>query len=269
MRLCQQGRIALDCPLAAYLPNLPESWNAVTVRHCLAHQSGIPAYTDVEAYWRLTRAEKSHEQILDLVRDLPPRFPPGERHAYDNSGFYLLGMVIEAVTQQSYADYLRAAIFEPLHMTQTRVNDYRQLVAQRAQGYDFEGDRQHNRAYYDTSNTFSAGILLSTVRDLLAWSAALHNDAVLSAESRLLWWTPQPSRVDNERENGYALTLGWFIVDDPLAQFYGHNGSIPGFASAFLHFPSTKLTTVLLCNAGHVRAPHKIALDILRDQGLI
>ena len=273
MRLAQDGRIALDDPVSAYVAELPETWQPVTIRHCLAHQSGIPNYTAVERYWQITRDDKSHAQVLDLVRDLPLTFAPGTRHAYDNTGFYLLGMLIEAVTGQSYWEYLDTIIFKPLGMTHTLANDYDRIVPNRAQGYVYGQDdgSLHNKRFYDTSNTFSAGILLSTVRDLLAWAEALHSDAILNAASRDLWWTPHPSQTANERETAYpyTLTLGWFIVDDPIAQFYGHNGGIEGFASALLYFPATEISAVVLTNCNFVNAPHKLALDLLRDLTLI
>ena len=271
LRLAQDRRIALDDPVSTYVANLPEAWQSITIRHCLAHQSGIPNYTSVERYWQITREAKSHAQILDLVRDLPLNFAPGTRHAYDNTGFYLLGMLIEAVTQKSYGDYLREIIFEPLNMTHTLANDYDRIVPHRAQGYVYGDGALHNKRFYDISNTFSAGILLSTVRDLLTWAKALHSDVILNVASRDLWWTPQPSQTGNERSTTYpyTLTLGWFIVDDPLGQFYGHNGGIEGFASAFLHFPQSDITAVVLTNCNFVNAPHQLALDLLRDLRLI
>ena len=269
LRLVQDGHIKLDDPVSSYVAHLPEAWQPITIRHCLAHQSGIPNYTSVERYWQITREAKSHEQILALVRDLPVNFPAGTRHAYDNTGFYLLGILIEAVTHQTYGDILRELIFAPLSMTQTQANDYDRIIPGRAQGYVYGDGALHNKRFYDTSNTFSAGILLSTVRDLLRWTASLHSDAILNTQSRDLWWTAQPSQAANERDNHYTLTLGWFIVDDALGQFYGHNGGIEGFASAFLHFPKTEISAVVLTNCNFVNAPHKLALDLLHDLRLI
>jgi D-alanyl-D-alanine carboxypeptidase len=96
LHLAQHDKISLDQPIITYLPDLPQTWNAITVRHCLAHQSGIPNYTSVETYGNYARDAKSHEKVLDLVRNLPLNFPPGTRHACDNTGFYLLGLLIEA-----------------------------------------------------------------------------------------------------------------------------------------------------------------------------
>jgi CubicO group peptidase (beta-lactamase class C family) len=269
LRLAQDARLELDAPLARYLPALPDAWHGITIRHCLAHQSGIPNYTAVERYWEITRAAKSHDEVLGLVRDLPLSFAPGTRHSYDNTGFYLLGRVIEAVIGKPYGDALRELIFAPLGMTHTQANDYRKIIPHRAQGYGLRDGVLANKDFYDISNTFSAGVLLSTVRDLLAWSAVLHTDAILNAASRDLWWTVQPSAANNERENHYRLTLGWFIVDHPQAQFYGHNGGIEGFASSLIHFPQPQVTAVVLCNSNAVGDPHQIALDLLGNLGLL
>jgi D-alanyl-D-alanine carboxypeptidase len=261
--LAQAGQIKLDDPLATYL-TLPDTWQAITVRHALAHQSGSPSYTDVSRYWDMTREAKLHSQVLDLVRELPLTFAPGSRHAYDNTGFYLLGLLIETISGQPYGDCLRTRIFEPLGMEQTQANDYDRIVLNRAQGYHYRDGVISNKAFYDTSNTFSAGNLLSTVGDLLGWSASLFDNSMLSDSYRRLWWTPHPSQAGNEREHRYTMGLGWFIVDSEVGQFYGHNGSVAGFGSAFLYVPTLNATAVVLCNAGHVHAPHQIALQALQ-----
>ncbi len=262
--LAQRGTIALDDFVAKYLPNLPETWQTITIRHCLAHQSGIPNYTSVETYWNYSRDAKSHEEVLDLVRELPLNFPPGTRHAYDNTGFYLLGMLIEAVSGKSYGDYLQENILKPLGMIHTRANDYDAIVPNRAQGYVYADGVLRNKPFYDISNTFSAGILLSSVSDLMLWKASLFNDSILNTDSRKVWWTPHLSEAGNERPH-YSVGLGWFILDDPVGRFYGHNGGIPGFATAFLYLPATDTTAVLMCNCNYVNEPHKIALAAVQQ----
>lgn len=269
LRLAQDARVSLDDSISNYVSGLPETWHAVTIRHCLAHQSGIPNYTSIAHYWEITRVAKSHADVLALVRDLPLSFAPGARYSYDNTGFYLLGMLIEAVTGQPYGEYLRSTIFEPLGMSSTIANDYMRIIPHRAQGYVLRDGVLANKDYYDISNTFSAGILLSTVRDLLRWSAALSTNAVLNDASRELWWRVHPSQENNERASNLSLTLGWFIVGHPKARFYGHNGGIEGFASSLIHFPTTGITAVVLCNGGQVSEPHQIALDLLEDMRLL
>lgn len=263
--LAQRKQIELDKPISSYLDNLPPAWQNVTIKHCLAHQSGIRSYTNVEAYWEITRQDKSQEDILDLVRDLALDFEPGTRNAYDNTGFYLLGMAIEAVTGDSYAAFLQENIFKPLSMTDTLANDYAKIIPHRAQGYVSKDGILKNKPFYSTSNTFSGGILLSTIRDLVKWHSALFDDRILNAHFRQLWWQPHLSQEGNERESHYSIGLGWFIVDSPLGQFYGHNGNISGFSSAYLYFPETDTLAIVLCNAGHIRSPHEIAFAVIQE----
>ncbi len=269
LRLVQQGKVNLDNAIAHYLTDLPASWDAITIRHCLTHQSGIPNYTGVENYWEKHRHQKSHAEVLDLARNRPLDFDPGTRYSYDNTGFYLLGMVIEAVSEQAYADYLQDEIFDPLAMLQTQGNDYEKIIPHRAQGYAYHAGKFRNKPFYDTSNTFSAGILLSTVQDLLTWQASLADDRCLQAKYRQLWWTPHPSQAGNEREFHFTLGLGWFMVDHPQGQFMGHNGGIPGFATAYMHFPQTDLTAAVMCNCDHIDEPHQIAIDVLSEMQLL
>ena len=269
MRLAQDDKLRLDDSIKRYLPDMPEAWSAVTIRHCLAHQSGIPSYTAVKCYWEITRWSKTPAEVIDLVRDMPLKFEPGTRNAYDNTGFYLLGLVIEAVTQQRYGDYLRTLIFEPLGMSHAQENRYDTVIPHRAQGYIYKDDRMVNKDFYDTSNTFSGGILLSSVNDLLRWRNSMFNDTILNEASRELWWTLHPSQSGNEREFGYTVALGWFLVDSEAGQFWGHNGSIQGFVSSFMYFPNTDITAVVLCNAGHVGEPHKIGFEMMRALGVI
>jgi CubicO group peptidase (beta-lactamase class C family) len=269
LHFAQHGRLNLDDLLTQHLTGLPDSWGGVTIRHCLMHQSGIPNYTSQDTYWTLTRRDKTHAEILALVDQLPLSFQAGERYAYDNTGYYLLGMVIEAISGKKYGDTLKHVIFDPLSMTTTQANDYDQIVPHRAQGYvrQESGDGLLNKPFYSTSNTFSAGILLSTVRDLLKWRASLFDDTVLNAEYRKLWWTPNPSKAANERAEHFSVGLGWFFVDSPLGLFHGHNGGIAGFASSFVYFPDTDVAAVVLCNSSAVAAPHEIAFEVIRQFG--
>jgi CubicO group peptidase (beta-lactamase class C family) len=202
-------------------------------------------------------------EVLDLVRELPMNFAPGTRHSYDNTGYYLLGMMIEAVSGKPYAEYLREVIFAPMAMQATLANDYDAIVPHRAQGYLYHDGQFVNKGFYDVSNTFSAGILLSTVGDLLRWRASWFSDVILNETYRKLWWTVHPSAANNERENHYSLGLGWFMVDSPLGTFYGHNGGITGFASALLYLPHRDLMGVVLCNSNAIENPHQIALDVI------
>jgi CubicO group peptidase (beta-lactamase class C family) len=269
LHLAQTSKLQLEDHIADYVADLPEAWHGVTVRHCLSHQSGIHNYTSTDRYWEITRQAKTPAQILDLVRQMPLDFPSGARHAYDNTGYYLLGMLIETVTGKPYADYLKELIFDPLGMAHTQGNTYERIIPHRAQGYVYRDGVMQNKDYYDISNTFSAGVLLSNVRDLLKWRASLYDDSILNADARRLWWTPHPSGEANERRYVYSVGLGWFMVDSELGTFLDHNGGIQGFASALLHFREADITAVALLNASHIEDPHQIALKVIREMKLV
>jgi CubicO group peptidase (beta-lactamase class C family) len=269
LKLAQDGRIRLDNPISHYLDQLPAAWQPVTIRHCLAHQSGLPSYTDPDAYWSQTRRDKTHVEVLDLVREKPLMFAPGGRYHYDNTGFYLLGLLIETVSGESYADYVARVIFKPLGMTGTQANDYARIIPNRADGYKFRDGALYNKQFYSTSNTFSAGILLSNPRDLLRWRRSLFNDQILNADYRRVWWTPHPSHAGNERGLGFSVGLGWFLVDSPAGTFAGHNGGIEGFAASFMYLFDHDLTVIALCSAGHVNEPHRLCFAALHDLAFI
>lgn len=263
--LVQNNRIKLEDSIADYLDNLPTDWHRISLQHILAHQSGIPSYTNVDEYWKITRLDKSPDEILALVRDQALKFEPGSLFAYDNTGFYLLGMIIEVVSGMTYGAYLEEHIFHPLGMINTQVNSDDLIIHHRAQGYVYQEDRLINKPFYSTTNTFSAGVLLSTIPDLLSWQSSWFDSSVLQRTWLEQWWLPHPSVQGNERQLGHTVCLGWFKVDSPLGQFLGHNGGISGFASSCLYFPDSAITAFVLCNAGHVTEPHKIALDIVKE----
>ena len=265
LRLAQDGKLTLNDALSTHLPGLPDAWNSVTVTHCLRHQSGIPNYMQPEAYWETSRLDKSADEILALVRDQPLEFQPGDRYAYTNTGFYLLGMLIEAISGQSYDDYLKQTVFDPLGMTSTHYNDYDQILPHRVQGYEWGPDgRLYNKAYRSAKNSLGAAGLVSSVRDLLRWRASLFDDKVLNAEYRAQAWTPMLSAEGNEKEFGMTTGLGWMQHDSEHGKFWGHNGATDGFASTFLYFPDIDITVVVLCNT-MIDAMHTFAIMALSE----
>lgn len=259
-QLIEQGKLNLADPIGTYLPELPLAWQPIQIQHILAHQSGIKSYTEVPAYWEMTRLDKSSAQVLALVADLPLQFAPGAQYAYDNTGYYLLGLLIEAVSGQSYGDFLQQHIFAPLGMLRTGVNDPYAVVPGRASGYTVKDGELHNAEFYSASNTFSAGVLLSTVNDLARFGAALHTDQLLSAASRQQMWTPHLSQAQNELKLHFSVGYSWFFVAPPGKRpFTGHNGGMAGFATSFTHFVAEQVTAVVLYNTDNIAEPHALA----------
>ena len=131
MMLVAEGKLALDDRITDRLPDLPAAWQDVTVRHLLSHTSGIKSYTSVRDFYKSTRKDYARREILDLVAKEPLEFAPGEKWNYCNTGYFLLGMLIEKVTGKQYGEFMDERIFKPLGMTRTRVNDLRAIIPDR------------------------------------------------------------------------------------------------------------------------------------------
>jgi CubicO group peptidase (beta-lactamase class C family) len=263
MMLVEEGIISLDDAIVDYLDDPPEAWRPVTIKHILSHQSGIPSYTNVKNYWDITRLDLSKAEILALISDLPLKFQPGELNAYDNTGYYLLGLMLERVMDQSYGELLHDRIFAPLGMNTTIMNNPATIVPHRAAGYRWQNDTLRNKPYYSPSVTYSAGGQLSSVEDMVKWERALCGETLLRRSTLDMMWTPHPSARSHEWENfNYAAGLGWFIPNYGDRRVVGHNGSILGFATNMTRFIDDKLTVILFCNLDKIARPDAIAKDI-------
>ncbi|MDM9383785.1 serine hydrolase domain-containing protein [Chlorogloeopsis sp. ULAP01] len=263
MMLVEEGVISLDEVIANYLDNIPPAWQPVTIKHILSHQSGIPSYTDAKNYWEITRLDLSKSEILALVSNLPLKFQPGELSAYDNTGYYLLGLILEKITGQSYGDLLHDRIFAPLGMNATVMNSPRDIVPHRAAGYRWLNDKLVNKPYYSPSVTYSAGGQLSCVEDMVKWEQALYNATVLRQSTLDLMWTPHPPNLgDDWNKLKYVAGLGWWVINYCDRRVVVHNGSILGFASNITRFIDDKITVILFCNLDRIARPDAIAAYI-------
>ncbi len=265
MLLVHDGRLNLTDKLGQHLSELPESWSRVTMEQILRHQSGIRNYTAVPEYWEHTHVDLPRDHILNLVKDLPVDFEAGSRYAYDNTGFYLLGLVIEAVSQQSFGDFLQQRIFAPLYMNSTRMQDYAALISRRVTGYSKVEGKIRNKPFYSPTGTFSAGGLVSNLGDLARWVASLHTGTLLPTELRDHMLTTLSSEADNEQSEGFQLGLGWFRLENEGQPFWGHNGGILGFTSALVHLPERKLSAIVLSNCDWLENPHQLALELINS----
>lgn len=263
MMLVEEGVISLKDLIVDYLENPPEAWRPVTLKHILSHQSGIPSYTDAKNYWDITRLDLSKAEILALVTELPLKFQPGDYSAYDNTGYYLLGLMLEKVTGQTYSELLRDRIFAPLGMNATRMNEPAAIVPHRAAGYRWQNDTLCNKPYYSPSVTYSAGGQLSSIADMIQWEKALCHETLLKQSTLNLMWTPQLSTLGQEWEKQrFAAGLGWFVLNYGERGVVGHNGSILGFATNITRFIDDKLTIILFCNLDTIIRPDALAKEI-------
>ncbi len=245
MQLVQQGKIGLDDDITKYLPTYPEHGRHILVRHLLNPTSGIPSYTDVgPSFGRVARLDLPHDSLIATVDHDSLMFEPGTHFYYNNTGYYLLGMILERVTGRKYGDYVQSTLFAPLGMTQTVYCSTAPIIRHRAQGYAREAEGFTNADYISMDLPFAAGSLCSTVGDLVKWTRALHGGQVVSAASFREMTTPVKLPSGRPMTYGYGLgvgSLGWH-------REVSHGGGINGFISQLAEFPDDSLTIVVLAN---------------------
>lgn len=251
--LVDDGRVALDDPVGTHLPGLPEAWHGVTVRQLLGHTGGLKDYTDpdVADFFVLAHRAQTREGIVASVADRPLAFPPGTRFDYSNTGYFVLGLLIEKLSGSTYWQFLDQRIFTPLGMDQTRPTDPRAVVTGRAAGYLFRDDALERIPTTEPMAAFSAGGLMSTVVDLAKWEAALATGSLLSEASREAMWTAGTTDDGSgTTDSGYGL--GWRVMTARDQQLVMHRGATPGFRSGLFRYRSSGITIIQLLNFGIV-----------------
>src|SRR5262245_9217427 len=210
MRLVEQGKVSLDDTLQKFLPNFPTQGNRVTVRHLLNHTSGIKSYTSLGPKWqRVNRLDLAQDSLVAMFANEPFDFKPGDAWLYDNSGYFLLGMIIEKLTGKSYGQYLQDELFTPLGLKSTIYCDQAPLIKHRAQGYASKPDGSFiNAEPLSMTQPDAAGSLCSTVTDLAAWTLALSSGKVVSPASYKLMTTPGTLNDGKPLSYGFGLGVG-------------------------------------------------------------
>jgi CubicO group peptidase (beta-lactamase class C family) len=236
--LQEQGRLNVRDAVCDYLADCPPAWQAVTIHHLLTHTSGIPDLTNFPEYpsWRATPSPPL--ETLSRFSGRPLDFPTGTQWRYSNSGYIVLGLVIEQAAGQSYEAFLQENIFLPLNMTNT---GYDHNSNELAVGYVRDGEAD----FIDMSIPFAAGGLFSTVENLFLWDRALFNGTVLTQDSLSAMFSAHAA-IPGPEGQGYGY--GWIIGEDNGRRVFEHRGAIEGFVSVIAHYPDDEVFIVLLSN---------------------
>jgi CubicO group peptidase (beta-lactamase class C family) len=254
--LAESGRLRLGDPVRRWLPALPPETGAVTLRQLLDHTGGLVDYEDLIPPG--TTAQVSDDDVLRLLSATPKTyFAPGSAYRYSNSGYVLLGLVVERASGISLPLYLRQHIFHPLHMDHTLLYEHGKgpEVADRAWGYSEEHGQWTRTDQSVTSATRGDGGIYSSIDDLAKWDAALYDDRLLSAASRQLAFSPHVKVTGEPYEASYGY--GWRITGDTL----WHSGESIGFRNVIVRWPQQRLTVILLSNRNDPE-PYRTALAI-------
>ena len=265
MMLVEEGKVRLDDTITKYFPEAPQTWRGITIRHLLTHTSGIQNHVAVPHWLDVFRTNlafettPSRDELLKMFFKLRLEFQPGETWAYDNTAYYLLGIIIEKASGKPFWQFLDERIFKPLGMNGTRNTDPRPIVPNRASGYEWKTDHFENRPILLPAIAFSAGSLLSTIEDMAKWDAALYTEKLLKRSSLEQMWTADVTKDRAGLPFNYGF--GWFVEDYRGHRLLQHSGGTPGFSSVMYRFVNDKLTIVILSNHAD-RILDQLAVDL-------
>lgn len=244
LKLEEEGKINLTDSIQKYIPEFPNKGKTITIKHLLTHTSGIPEYMDWEKHHDKWMFFYSPNELMNLIIDQPLDFNPGVDFEYCNSGYLLLGQIIERITGSSYNTYLKSEIFDKIGMINSSSNDHDTIIYNMASGYTRTNDLIKNAAFADRSWAYSAGNIISTVGDLNIWYTHLFNGEIISQATLEKALTPFILNNGDSIEYGY----GWYLEKFQGAEMIYHGGSMSGFYSYVSFVPKTKTLTVSLAN---------------------
>jgi CubicO group peptidase (beta-lactamase class C family) len=255
MMLVAEGQLGLDDPLVEHLGGAPDAWSSISIRQMLNHTAGLSN----AVYEKLDlRRDYTDDELVREISSLPLEFAPGERWAYSNSGYVLLGILIGRVTGRFYGDMLAEKIFAPLGMTTARMIDEAAIVPNRAAGYALVGGELQNQAWVSpTFNRTADGALYLTVRDLAKWDAALRTDRLLDGPARELMWTPAALADGGSAPYGF----GWELAAPGGHRVVRHGGRWQGFSSHIARYVDVGVSVIVLTNLANA-SPGRIASGI-------
>ena len=259
MKLVDQGRVKLDDDLSKYVPQFPLQGKKVSIRQLLNHTSGIHSYTSSPGWAKTWNDELSPDAIVKLVVTDTFDFAPGTGYRYNNTGYVLLGMVIEKASGQRYANYLDAQFFKPLGLRQTSYCPSKTSDPGFALGYSKGPSGTMRAQFLHLSHPFSAGALCSTVGDFVKWQRALDGGQVVSPASYALMTTADSLNGGRKINYGFGLVPGVFNGHKTVS----HTGGIPGFATAATYVPDDSLSIVVFTNFDG-ESPQTLVQNLLR-----
>lgn len=246
LKLVESGKLSLDQRIGDLDPSLPKAIAAVSVRQLLTHTSGIKNISSIEASRAARRNEADAQSLIGFFGELPLEFPSGSQFRYSNSNYIVLTRLIEVLSAQSYPDYLRKTIFEPLGMHHTRYGSHVALVPGRVHGYQQDDSGAWlNAEFISMSQPQGAGGLLSNVDDLARWDAALSSGKLV--DPKLQAQAFQPVKLNDGSTQPYGF--GWVISEVQGSASVEHGGFINGFNSQILRIPEQQILVTVLTNA--------------------
>jgi CubicO group peptidase (beta-lactamase class C family) len=244
MKLVEEGKLSVTDDIKKYLPDYPTHDHKITIHHLLNHTSGIKRIETIPEMFFLIRKDMTPKELMDFFKNRPMEFVPGEQYLYNNSGYILLGAIIQKVSGKSYEAYVDENILKPLGMSGSYHGSNTRIIPNRVSGYKKERKDIKNADYLSMTIAYAGGSLLSTVDDLHRWYQALEAGKVLSQKSLEQMYTPTILNNGKTQNYGYGWSLGTFFGEKTIE----HGGDIIGFSSYALRVPKKKVFVTVLTN---------------------
>jgi CubicO group peptidase (beta-lactamase class C family) len=255
LMLMEQGKLTLQDPVSKFIAEYPKG-DSITLHHLLNHSSGVTSYTNLPAFRSRMRQDMSPDEIVESFKQLPLEFPPGTQHSYSNSGYALLGLIIEKVSGLSYGEFVQKHIFDKLAMSHSHYASNFTLIPNRASGYQIYEGTVELPEFMSPTIPYAAGALLSNVDDMFRWNRAMRRHTLISEQSTRLAFTNHPLR--NGRASNYGY--GWFVNEIAGVPTLEHTGGINGYATSGIYVPQRDLYVIVLTNRDDGRGPEAHAL---------
>ncbi len=257
LMLVEEGKVSLDDDITKYIEDYPVGEHKITVHQLLNHTSGIRSYTSMKSFFSKAREDMSPSELIDVFKNEPMDFTPGEEYRYNNSGYILLGYIIEKVTEKSYAEFIQERIFSPLEMKHSYYGSHSKIIKNRASGYQPTEDGFQNADYLSLTLPYAAGSIMSNVDDLLKWQQAIHHNTLISEESKKLAFTNYTLKDGSPIYYGY----GYGINEVSGVPSIEHGGGIFGYETFAAYVPSEDLYAVILTNKNG-NGPSDITIEV-------
>lgn len=256
LMLEEQGLLSLTDEITKYIPDYPTLGTKITLHHLLTHTSGIKSFTSISSIRDLIRQDIAPIELIDLFKEEPMDFLPGEAFKYNNSGYFILGYIIEIVSGKPYSEYIEEQLFQKINMTASRYASHSAVIKNRASGYH-QRDKYTNNRYISYTLPYASGSLMSTVDDMLKWQEAIKNNLLINEA------TTQKVFTNYTLNNGEPINYGygWHIKDLNGLTSTQHGGSIFGYKSMAVYVPQEDLYVIGLTNCDCI-SPTKITKEI-------
>ncbi|OBX27293.1 CubicO group peptidase (beta-lactamase class C family) [Gelidibacter algens] len=252
LMLEEQGKLKIEDAITKYIPEYPTQGKTITIHQLLNHTSGIRSYTDMPSFQKMARTDMTPTEIIDAFKNEPMDFDPGEKFLYNNSGYILLGHIIEVVSGQTYADFIQKNIFDVVGMTDSYYGSMKTLIPNRASGYSRNENGYSNADYLSLTLPYAAGAIMSTIDDMLKWQNAL------SANSLVKKTSMEKAIHGSSLNNGEPINYGYGLEEADIngSRSIQHGGGIFGYTTMGIFLPEEDMYVIALsnCDCGNVNA---------------